>query len=64
MQTLVEIELFVEKMKCYSRKCTQCGHTMTITPRKPKKVCRWCGKMNYYDEKTKFIEKLKNDLKK
>jgi len=64
MATLKEIEKMNANMEEFRRKCTNCGHSMYITVLHPKRLCRWCGTMNYYDEKEKFKEKLKNALKK
>lgn len=64
MTALKDIEKLHHNLEPFKRKCTKCGHSMYILPKHPKRVCRWCGSMNYFDEKEKFIEKLKNALKK
>lgn len=38
-------------------KC-KCGHTVNFV-RKKKLICRWCGKMVYFDDKEKFKDKMK-----
>ncbi len=64
MAKFKEVEKFAEKMNEYRKKCVCCGHSLIITPSNPKRLCRWCGTMNYLDDKIEFKEKLKNALKK
>ena len=47
-----------------TRKC-KCGHSITFTnPRTLQVCCSWCGRMVYKDDKTAFVLKLQNKLKK
>lgn len=64
MQSFEEIDKFHKGLEKYKRKCTNCGHSLYITPKHPQRVCRWCGITNYYDKKIEFKEKLKKALKK
>ena len=62
--TLKEVDVLAKKMDNYKRKCSNCGHTLFIPPTRPKKICRWCGTLNYYSAKDEFKEILKKTLKK
>ena len=45
------------------RKKCKCGHIMNFYV-KHKLICKWCGRLVYYDEKEKFKEKMENILRK
>lgn len=47
----------------HTTKC-KCGHSLYIPKASKKQVCNWCGRMNYYDKKTEYDEKLKMIVKK
>ena len=64
MTTLKDVDKLAVGMEKFKKKCSKCGHTLFIAPIRPKRLCRWCGTMNYYDGKTEFKEKVKNALKK
>lgn len=39
--------------------CEFCGHTLTFFAFEPdRKLCKYCGKYNYRDEKAKFKDML------
>ena len=48
------------KVNYIPKKC-ECGHTVNFIKRK-KQICKWCGRMVYFDEKERFKEKMKNIL--
>jgi ribosomal protein L37E len=59
-----DIKLANEK-SLYSKKCRFCGHTMTFYAfETTKKLCSWCGRYNYKDGKSEFIDKLKKERNK
>jgi len=60
MATFQEIRRIVNKLEPFRRKCKYCHHSMYIFPTKPKRICSWCGRMNYYDQRTEFKERLRN----
>ena len=44
--------------------CEYCGHTITFYAFEPdKKLCSWCGKYNYRNEKAEFRELLQRKIK-
>lgn len=47
-----------ELLKTVNVKCT-CGHSINITNRYKRLICKWCGKMVYLDKN----EQKKNDFK-
>lgn len=63
MLSFKDVEKRNEYMKQFKRKCKGCDHTIIILPIAPKKVCNWCGTMNYYDKKEEFKDKV-NKLRK
>lgn len=49
-----DIKLATEKMK-NKKYCCYCKHTISFYAfEKDKKICKWCGKYNYKDDKAKF----------
>ena len=38
-----------EALQPYMKKC-KCGHTLTITNKYGRKICKWCGRMIYLDD--------------
>lgn len=58
-----DVEKHAEYMAQFRHKCI-CGVNVYLSNKYPKKICKWCGKMNYLDKKQEFEEKLKNALKK
>ena len=57
------VEKYVKNMSRFKHKC-ECGHIVYLNEKHSKTICRWCGRMNYYDKKEKFKNILKNALKK
>lgn len=47
-----------EALEPYKTKC-ECGHTVIITNKFKRKICRWCGRMVYLHEE----DKKRNDFK-
>ena len=48
----------------YRYYCERCGHTITFYAFEPdKKVCDWCGRLNYKNESAKFKDILTKKLK-
>ena len=41
----------------------KCGHRVRILGKNKKKLCRWCGTMNYLDKKQEFEERMRGLLK-
>lgn len=58
-----DIQKYADNMAKYKHKC-KCGHTVYLSKAHPKKLCNWCGKMNFLNEKEEFKEKIKNELRK
>ena len=57
-------KLLSELMK-YKKHCKYCKHTITFYAFEPdKKLCNFCGRYNYRDEKAEFKDKLKGKIKK
>lgn len=47
---------------CYY--CENCGHTISFYAfEAEKKVCNWCGRLNYKNDLTKFKDTLNKKLK-
>lgn len=53
-----EEQRLTEILEPYKVKCS-CGHTVVITNKYRRKICNWCGKMNYLHEE----DKKRNDFK-
>ena len=64
-QTNEEYEKLNNATKEYKHKCS-CGHTIVIYPfeKKVSKVCRYCGKLVFVNEKEEFKHKLSKEIKK
>jgi uncharacterized protein (DUF983 family) len=53
-----DIKLASEQAKC-KKYCEYCGHTMTFYAfEKERKLCTWCGKYNYKNDKVQFKDLL------
>ena len=57
---------YFDELTKYRHKC-KCGHSIIMTPKTTKKLCKWCGHYVYINEREKerenFIKKLKEKLK-
>ena len=58
-----DTEKRAEYMAQFKHKC-KCGANVYLSKKYPKKICKWCGKTNYLDDKERFKDKLVITLKK
>lgn len=63
LMTYKAIEKYHKIATNNSVKC-KCGHSMKITNKYKRQICRWCGHWVYKDKKTEFEYKLKEQLRK
>jgi RNase P subunit RPR2 len=68
--TFKEIEKMHDIASTYSVKC-ECGHTVLVSNRYKRIICKWCGRWVYANKEAKrqyegqeFIYKMKGLLKK
>lgn len=52
-----------EALKEVNVKCS-CGHSINITNRYKRKICRWCGRMVYLNEEDKKRNNFKVEMRK
>ena len=51
-----------EALKTVNVKC-ECGHSMNITNRYKRKICKWCGRMVYLHEEDKKRNEFKSEMR-
>lgn len=56
-----EIKL-TEALEPFKKKC-KCGHTVVITNKFKRKICRWCGRMVYLNEEDKKRDNFKLEMR-
>lgn len=56
-----ELEKYTSERMKYRVIC-KCGHRMEITNKYKRKVCSYCGIMNYLDKKDEFKASLKKAM--
>ena len=63
MKIKKDMKMASEQAK-YKKYCQFCGHTISFYAFEPdKKLCSWCGKYNYRNEKAEFRELLQRKIK-
>lgn len=55
------MDKYMDKMEEFKQKC-ECGHSIYLSKAYPIVKCNWCGRMNYFDKKEKFKNKMLNEL--
>ena len=51
-----------EEIQQHTYKC-KCGHSVVIPPKEKSKICWWCNKIVFKNEKEEFIYTLKEKMK-
>lgn len=60
-----EDEILASVKQEYQRYCMFCGHTISFYAFEPtKKLCHYCHRYTYKDDKSKFLDKLNIERKK
>ena len=57
--TFKEIEKMHDVASNYSVKC-ECGHTVLVSNRYKRVICKWCGRWVYANKEAKNNMKVKN----